>query len=183
MTDYTIYDENNAPEKAKEALAASKKENGMIPNLHGVMAEAPGLLEGYLKLHQLALDSSFSKEELTVVWQAINVEHNCHYCVPAHTAIAKSMEVDDELIDALRDEQPIQDSKLSTLRDTVLSMTRNRGYVDEEVLNKFFDAGYGRQQLLEIVLVLSQKVMSNYTNHLAETPLDAPFKKFDWSKS
>lgn len=53
------------------------------------MAEAPGLLEGYQRLHQLFLDSSFDDEEVTVVWQTINVEHACHYCVPAHTGIAK----------------------------------------------------------------------------------------------
>ena len=47
-------------------------------------------------------------------------------------------------------------------------------------LNKFYEAGYGQQQVLEIILALSQKVMSNYVNHIAETPVDDAFKKFDW---
>jgi len=57
-------------------------------------------------------------------------------------------------------------------------MTRNRGVIDESELEEFYSAGYGNQQLLEIVLGLAQKVMSNYTNHLADTPVDQPFKKF-----
>jgi len=34
-----------------------------------------------------------------------------------------------------------------------------------------------------VILGLSQKVMSNYTNHLAETPVDEAFKGFAWEKA
>lgn len=50
-------------------------------------------------------------------------------------------------------------------------------------MTAFFDAGYNNRQVLEVILVLSQKVMSNYINHIAETPIDEPFKKFSWSKT
>ncbi|WP_137167409.1 carboxymuconolactone decarboxylase family protein [Salinimonas lutimaris] len=183
MTDFTLYDESNAPEKSKALLGESQKAFGMIPNLHAVMAEAPALLEGYQKLHELAQQTSFNKEELTVVWQTINVEHNCHYCVPAHTAIAKNMGVDDDLINELRDDKTLSDSKLNVLKQATLSLTRNRGYIDDDILSEFFNVGYGNQQVLEIIAILAQKVMSNYTNHLADTPVDAPFKKFDWQKA
>ncbi len=182
MTDFTLYDESNAPEKSKPLLKESQKAFGMIPNLHAVMAEAPTLLEGYQKLHELAQQTSFNKEELTVVWQTVNVEHDCHYCVPAHTGIAKSMQVDDNLIQELRDDKTLSDAKLNTLKNTVLALTRGRGNVEQSVINEFFDAGYAQQQLLEIIVILAQKVMSNYTNHLADTPVDEPFKKFAWSR-
>ena len=67
----------------------------MIPGLHAVMAEAPGLLEAYQRVHELFVSSSFDKDEITVVWQSINVENACHYCVPVHTGVAKKMGVDD----------------------------------------------------------------------------------------
>ena len=92
MSDFKIHDLESASEEAKPLLEASKKTFGRLPSLHGVMAEAPGLLEGYQTLHRLFQDSSFDAEELTVVWQTINVEHECHYCVPAHTGIAKSID-------------------------------------------------------------------------------------------
>ena len=118
-----------------------------------------------------------------MVWQAINVEHECHYCVPAHTAIAKSMEVDDALIDALRDETPLPSDRLEALRTFTLALVRGRGHVDQADLSAFFAAGYGHRQVLEIVLGISQKVMSNYINHLAETPVDKPFEAFAWEKA
>lgn len=154
----------------------------MIPGLHGVLAASPQLLQAYQTLHELFTQTSFNDEELTVVWQAINVEHSCHYCVPAHTGIVKMMKVDDTIIDALRDETPLENPKLEALRTMTLSVVRNRGNVSAEDLEAFYTAGYGEKQVLEIILGLSQKVISNYTNHIANTPVDAGFQKFDWEK-
>ena len=180
MTDFKIFDQNNAPEKSRGFLEKSIKGFGMIPNLHGVMAAAPGLLEGYQKLHQLAGETSFSKEELTVVWQTINVEHACHYCVPAHTAIAHSMKIEPAITEALRNETPLPTEKLEALRNFTLDLARSRGTVTNEATYQFLKAGFDQQNILEIVLILAQKVMSNYTNHLAETPIDEPFQSFSW---
>ena len=180
MADFMRHDRQTAPEDSKPLLENSVKDFGMIPNLHAVMAEAPGLLEGYQHLHALFLDTSFSAEEQTVVWQSINVEHGCHYCVPAHTAIAKQMDVDDAITDALRDETELPTARLEALRDFTLRVVRQRGEVSDDAVQAFLDAGYTRRQLLEVVLGVSQKVMSNYVNHLAETPVDAPFQKFAW---
>jgi len=182
MTTLKIHNLETAPEGSKALLEKSLKSNGMIPGLHGVLAGSPQLFEAYQTLHQLFLDSSFNKEELTVVWQTINVEHACHYCVPAHTGIAKMMKVDDSITDALRNETPLADAKLEALRTLTLTITRNRGQVSQEELDAFYAAGYGEQQVLDIIFGLSQKVISNYTNRIANTPVDAPFQKFAWEK-
>jgi alkylhydroperoxidase family enzyme len=183
MTAFTLHDENTAPEASKELLIQSRKTNGMLPGLHAVMAEAPGLLEAYNFVHQQFMNSSFDKDELTVVWQTINVEHACHYCVPAHTAIAKGMKVDDAITDALRNETALPNARLEALRTFTLSVVRGRGNVDASEVQAFIDAGFTQRNILEVVLGLSQKVMSNYTNHLTQTPVDAPFQKFAWTKS
>ncbi len=182
MTAFTLHDQNSAPEASKPLLENSQKAFGMVPGLHAVMAEAPGLLEGYQVLHNLFLNSSFDADEKTVVWQTINVEHACHYCVPAHTGIAKSMKVSDDISNALRDETPLPTAKLEALRDFTLAMVRQRGELKEQQTNDFYAAGYTQQNVLEIILGLSQKVMSNYTNHVAHTPVDEAFAPFAWEK-
>ncbi|WP_292949138.1 carboxymuconolactone decarboxylase family protein [Olleya sp. UBA1516] len=182
MTTLKVHNIETAPEAAKPLLENSQKAYGMIPGLHGVLAASPELLKAYQELHQLFTETSFNNDELTVVWQTINVEHACHYCVPAHTGIAKMMKVDDAIIDALRNETPLADAKLEALRTLTLSITRNRGNVSQADLEAFYAAGYGEQQVLEIILGLSQKVISNYTNHIANTPVDEAFQKFAWSK-
>ncbi len=183
MTDFTLHTIESAPQQSKNLLQDSLKNFGMIPNLHAVMAEAPAVLEGYKKIAELFQNTSFNNEEITVIWLTINVEHRCHYCVPAHTAIAHMMKVDPMIIDDLRTEKPLKDAKLNALKTIVLSIVRNRGKVDSAEIEAFFKVGYNKQQLLEVVLGVSHKVMSNYINHLAETPVDEAFAAFVWSKS
>ena len=183
MTDFTLHDENTAPEGSKELLAKSKAAYGMIPGLHAVMAEAPGLLEAYQQVHELFVNSSFDKDELTVVWQTINVENACHYCVPAHTGIAKSMGVDDAITNALRDNTALPNARLESLRDFTLALVRERGNLDDATVQTFLDAGFTKRNILEVILGYSQKIMSNYTNHIADTPVDKPFQKFAWAPS
>ncbi|MEH6546913.1 MAG: carboxymuconolactone decarboxylase family protein [Sneathiella sp.] len=184
MTDFTLYTATDAPtEEGRSLLVNSKKKFGMVPGLHAVMAEAPGLLTAYNVVGDLFTDSSFDADEVTVVWQTVNVEHDCHYCVPAHTAIANGMGVSAEISDALRNETPLPNARLEALRDFTLSVVRNRGHVDDAGVQTFLDAGFSKRQILEVVLGVAQKVMSNYTNHLADTPVDVPFQKFDWQKA
>jgi alkylhydroperoxidase family enzyme len=182
MSNFELYNLETAPEAAKPLLEKSIKGFGMLPNLHAVMAESPVLLDAYQQLHELAQNASFDKDELTVVWQTINVEHGCHYCVPAHTAIANMMSVDAEITEALRNQSPLKSIKLETLRATTLLMVRNRGIIEQADIDTFYAAGFNKQNLLDIVLVLAQKVMSNFTNHLADTPVDDAFQAFSWSK-
>ncbi len=182
MTEFTLHTEESAPEESKPLLAKEKKTYGMIAGLAAVMAEAPGILEAYKVVGDLFKNSSFDEDELTVVWQTVNVEHDCHYCVPAHTWIAKNMGVSDEISDALRNETPLPNARLEALRAFTLNVVRNRGNVNDNAVQAFLDADYTKRQILEVILGISQKVMSNYTNHLANTPVDAPFMKFDWQK-
>jgi alkylhydroperoxidase family enzyme len=182
MTTLKIHSIESAPEASKALLENSQKAYGMIPGLHGVLAGSPGLLNAYQTLHELFVASSFNEEELTVVWQAINVEHACHYCVPAHTGIAHMMKVDSSITEALRNGNEMPNEKLQALHDMTLKMVKNRGQVSQEDLDAFYAVGYGEQQVLDIILGLAQKTISNYTNHIANTPVDEPFQKFAWSK-
>lgn len=180
MTTLKVHNIESAPGKSKALLEESVKAFGMLPGLHGVLASSPEALEGYKKLHELFQNSSFNAEELTVVWQTINVEHECHYCVPAHTGIAHMMKVNPELTEALRNTTAMPTEKLQVLHDFTLKIVRNRGNVSQEDLNSFYEAGYSERQVLDIILGLSQKVISNYTNHIANTPVDEAFQKFAW---
>ncbi|KIC35832.1 carboxymuconolactone decarboxylase family protein [Leisingera sp. ANG-M7] len=180
MTNFTMHDETTAPEASRELLENAKKAYGAIPGLYAVMAEAPELLKSYHAVHAQFVDSGFTAEELTVVWQAINVENGCGYCVPAHTAIAKSMNVDDAIGNALRDGTPLPNARLEALRDFTLTMVRDRGHVSEQDMQAFLAAGFSTRNMLGVILGYAQKVMSNYTNHLAHTPVDKMFQPFAW---
>lgn len=175
---FEVFTLDNAPEQSRPFLEKSLAGFGSIPNLHAVLAQSPAVLEAYQQLTGLFQKTSFNKEEITVIWQTINVEHECAYCFPAHTAVAHSMGVEPSVIEALRNKSDLPSEQLTVLQQTILSLVKNRGKVSEAELNEFMQAGYNQQHLLEIILGISHKVISNYVNHIAETPLDDAFKKF-----
>lgn len=158
---FPSHDLTTAPEASKPLLENSQKAFGRLPGLHKVLAESPQAYEGYQILHKLFTETKFDAEELTVVWQAINVENECHYCVPAHTGIAKVMKVSDEISDALRNETPLPNAKLEALRTFTVQLFRQRGNASEAQMQAFFDAGYDHRAVLDIVLGMAQKTMSN----------------------
>jgi alkylhydroperoxidase family enzyme len=103
MTTLKVHNIESAPEASKGLLEGSQsiRNDSRTARRFG---RSPGILDAYQKLHELFVNSSFNEEELTVVWQSINVEHACHYCVPAHTGIAAMMKVDEAITEALRNE-------------------------------------------------------------------------------
>ncbi len=61
-----------------------------------------------------------------------------------------------------------------------LATVATRGRPTAQVVKPFLEAGYGERQILEIVLAVSVKTISNYVNHLFDTPVDAAFKTWGW---
>lgn len=179
---FPSHDQDTAPEASKPLLAESQKAFGRLPGLHKVLAESPQAYEGYQVLHKLFTETDFDAEELTVVWQSINVENECHYCVPAHTGIAKMMKVSDEISNALRNETALPTPKLEALRTFTVKMVRSRGNVTEAEMKTFFDAGYSHRAVLDVILGIAQKTISNYVNHVAETPVDEVFQPLAWRR-
>lgn len=170
-----------APDAAKPLLEDSKANYGMIPNLHAVMAESPAHLDAYKHLHGLALEKTdLTPAERTVVWMTANVEHRCHYCVPAHTSIAQNEKIHPDVIEALREATELPDAKLEALRTFTLLVIRERGHVSDAEVDAFKEAGFTERHILDVLMILAQKVMSNYANAIFKTPVDEPFRKNAW---
>ncbi|WP_292894652.1 carboxymuconolactone decarboxylase family protein [Nitratireductor sp.] len=183
MSVFTLHTVDTAPAAAKGMLEQSIRDYGMLPGLYQVMASSPELLASYHKLHEMFEQTALSVDERNVVWMTINVENRCHYCVPAHTAIAKSQGVDDAIVNALREERPLDDPRLEALRQFTLILVRKNGNPSPAEVQTFLDAGFEPRAILDVLVGLAQKVLSNYTNHLADTSLDDPFKPFAWTPS
>lgn len=178
-----LHDENTAPPEARTTLSQVKKNYGFIPNLHAVMAESSTLLKTYTTLSQLFEETSFSDTEKQLILISISHENNCEYCIAAHSTVAHMKKVPEEVIDALRDNVPLLNEKLQILRQFVTSVIKNRGHLEEPEVNAFLGAGYTRTQMLDVLVGVSMKTLSNYTNHIADTPLDVAFQSQSWKKA
>ena len=108
--------------------------------------------------------------------------NDCHYCMAAHTLLAKGEKVPEDVIETARAVRSYEAPKLEVLRVFALNLVENRGWVAPEGLEAFLGAGFTKQNVLEIVAVIAHKVLSNYTNHIVDTPVDDAFKQFTWTK-
>ena len=183
MTTFTTHTVESAPEASKEILEGAQSGLGFVPNLLATMSEAPALLEGYTTLAGILNKSDLSETERQIVLMTNNRLNGCSYCMAAHTTLSQMGGVDETVIEALRTNTPIADAKLEALRTFAAVINDSRGWPTPEQLTAFISAGYKQQHVLEVILATSLKVMSNYTNHIAETELDDAFAKNVWSES
>lgn len=181
MTAFTVHDKNSAPEGAVEALAGAEQAFGFVPNLLGVFAESPETLEAYLTLGKLLGQTKLSETERQTMLLAISRFNECEYCVAAHSAIAGMHKVPQGVVDAIRSDRPIDDPKLEALREFTTAVVEKRGWVSDLDVESFLEAGYSKANVLDVILATSFKTLSNYTNHIAQTPLDAAFAATEWS--
>lgn len=179
---FTVHTIETAPDESKALLEDSQKRFQFVPNLHGVMAESPVLLEAYKTLADLYGKLEMSVLERQIVLLAINFENQCHYCMAAHSAIAQMEQMPADILSAMRDGLPLGDAKLEILRSFTAKMTRERGWVDDSDIKAMHDAGYTNQTIQEVIFAIGFKVMSNYMNHVAETPVDVAFQALAWTK-
>ncbi|MBW4689634.1 MAG: carboxymuconolactone decarboxylase family protein [Komarekiella atlantica HA4396-MV6] len=180
--EFTIHTIDSAPEDSKATLVHVEQTFGFIPNLEGIFAQAPALLKGSIALWDLFETTSFSPIEQQIIYLTANYEHECHYCMAAHSSLAKMIGMPAEDIQALRDGTPLKDAKLQALRHFTQRMIQARGWIEDSEIEEFLAIGYGQHQVLEVILGIAIKVMHNYTNHIAKTPLDKPFQPYIWSK-
>ncbi len=180
---YTVHTPETAPAAARETLAGAKKAFGFVPNLLGVMAEAPALVKAYTTLSRIFDETSFSPAERQVVLLTVSYENGCKYCIAAHSVIAGMQKVPSDVVGAIRAGKPIVDPRLEALRRFTAAVTKTRGGPSENDTKAFLNAGYTKAQVLEVVLGVGMKTLSNYTNHIAGTPLDDAFAKAAWSKA
>jgi AhpD family alkylhydroperoxidase len=173
----------NAVGQAKVTLEKAKELVGSIPNMYAVMVNYPELLETYLDgYRRFRKTSNFDAIEQEVVFLVISAANGCEYCVAAHSMIAGRSKVPAESVQAIRSGNKIADAKLSALAVFVRLMTESRGMPTNANVKDFLAAGYTERHILEIVLAISVKVISNYSNHLFHTPVDAPFAGHAWKR-
>ena len=181
MTDFATHTIDTAPDASKPFLQGAKNAYSFVPNLLGTMATAPALLEGYMTLAGIFDKTGLSETERQIILMTNNRLNGCTYCMAAHTTISQMAKVPADVIDALRNNTPIADPKLEALRTFAAVVNETRGWPSDAQVAAFLAAGYTRQTVLEVILGTSLKVMSNYTNHIAHTPIDAAFQANAWA--
>jgi uncharacterized peroxidase-related enzyme len=162
-------------------LAKAMAQVGRIPNVYARMANVPGLLETYLTGYgAFRQDSGFTPAEQEIVLLAISRANGCTYCVAVHSAVADMANVPIEVTDALRAGDPLPDARLDALATFTATMVDKRGLPSRADVDAFLAAGFEERDILQVVLAIAVKTLSNYANHLFHTPVDPVFAHRAW---
>lgn len=167
----------NAPESARDTLRAIKKGFGFVPNLMATFANAPAVLKGYMAMDAEFEKSSLSPVERQLVLLAASTVNECGYCQAVHsTILKKGLKAEPELVSAVRAGGEISDPRLEAFVRLTKELVSERGRLSEATKAAFLAQGYKEEQLLEVILGIGLKTVSNYVDHVVGAEVDAAFK-------
>lgn len=173
--------ENDDDPVVAGTLGKIKSKYGFLPNLYARMVNVPALVDTYLTANNaFQEDSGFSPAEQQIVLLTISRFNRCNYCVAVHSTLADGAKVPTEVTDALRAGDPLPDERLDALATFTTTLLESRGLPSRADVEAFLAAGYQETDVLQIVLAIAFKTISNYSNHLFHTPVDDVFQARAW---
>lgn len=149
-----------------------KKKLGFVPNLYAYFGKNETALADYLHLQNRK--STLSAKEREVINLVTSQINDCRYCQSAHTAIGKLVGFTDDQIIDIRRASISFDQKFYALATLTQEIVEHRGRVSEETKENFFAAGYSEENLIDVVIIIGDKIMSNYLHALTNLEIDFP---------
>jgi len=165
-----------APASSQPIMESIQKSSGFIPNLMATMANSPEMLKGYLALDAEWDKTSFTPQERNFALLAASLENECGYCTAAHSTVAKAFQkVPAETVAAIRAGKPTGNQKTDALIALVREIVAKRGHASRATIDRFLAVGFTKTQVMELLMAVALKTISNYLDHINPAPLDAAF--------
>jgi AhpD family alkylhydroperoxidase len=170
----------SAPQRSKPALQQLQSAFGMIPNIAGAMATSPVLIESLVGLFGKVHGGSFTEPQVQTVLLTDAVVNKCSWAVAFHTALALKQGIDPADVQAIREGRLPKDVKLAALSALARAMIEKRGRLDDQDVDGFIAAGFGKDHALEVITIVAASTITNYTGSITKPPLEAPFQAHAW---
>jgi AhpD family alkylhydroperoxidase len=172
MTNFEVPTPEQVSPANQEIFGNLKKSLGFIPNIYATYAYSDHALGRYMAF--AGGKTSLSNKEKEVVNLVVSQVNGCKYCQAAHTAIGKMNGFSDEQVIEIRKGEISFDPKLNSLAKLVKDITENRGKTSTDLLQDFFDAGYNKGSLVDVIVAIGDKTTTNLLHNITEIPLDFP---------
>jgi alkylhydroperoxidase family enzyme len=180
MTTFPVHTKESAPEGSKPAMEQLQSAFGMIPNLIGALATSPVLINSLVGLFGKVHGASFTEAQVQTVLLTDAVTNRCAWAVAFHTTLALKEAIDPADVQAIREGLLPKDAKLAALSGLAKTMIEKRGHLDDEDIDRFLAAGFGKDHLLEVIAAVAASTITNYTGSITKPPVDAPFQAHAW---
>jgi AhpD family alkylhydroperoxidase len=145
---------------------------GMVPNLYATLAHSEHALGNYLAFQNAK--SSITGKAREVVNLIVSQVNECEYCLAAHTVIGGMVGFTPEQVLEIRSGRASFDAKLDALARLVRSIAVSRGKGDQALVNAFLAAGWTKENLVDVIVTIGDKVVTNYLHSTTKVPVDFP---------
>ena len=172
MSTFNVPKREEVSSKNQAIFDQLEKSVGFVPNLYAAYAHSENALANYLALS--GAKTSLTAKQKEVVNLAVSEVNECIYCLSAHTAIAKMNGFTEDQILELRGGQASFDAKLDALARLARNITINRGATEEAVIENFLQAGFTKENLIDTIVLVGDKTISNYVHRTTDVPVDFP---------
>jgi alkylhydroperoxidase family enzyme len=180
MTPYPLHTVDTAPDRAKQSLEGLRQAMGLIPNLAATMANSPPLLNSFVAAFGQFHGGSFTPGQRQVLLLTNAVTNGSTWAVAFHSTLALNEGVAPDDVAAIRDGAPPADPRLAALSTMTKRLIQTRGHVEAVDVSTFFDAGFGPDDLLEVITGVAISTMANYAGNVANPPVEEPFRAQTW---
>ena len=148
-----------------------QKALGFVPNLYAAIGHSENGLGRFLAYQNAK--TSLSNKEKEAVNLIVSQVNGCIYCQSAHLVLGKMNGfTDDQLLDIRKGKS--SNAKLNSLVQLAADITKNRGVANPVAVGEFFAQGYTDENLVDLVLQISDKTAMNYLHNLIQIPVDFP---------
>jgi len=172
MTNFTVPTRGEVSENNQAIFDNLQKGLGFVPNLYAYYAKNETALGDYLALQNRK--STLKAKEREVINLVTSQINGCKYCQSAHTTLGKMNGFTEDQVIELRKGSASFDSKLDALVKFTASVVENKGNATQESKDTFFEVGYTEANLIDVIIVVGDKVISNYIHNLTGFPIDFP---------
>jgi uncharacterized peroxidase-related enzyme len=145
---------------------------GMVPNLYATFAHSPTALGDYLALQ--SRKSSLKPKEREVINLVVSQVNACEYCLAAHTVLGKLQGFTDSQVIELRRGTASFEPRLDALAKFVHEVATHRGKPRDEVTAALLAAGYSAEHVVDILMTIGDKIITNYLHGVTQVPIDFP---------
>ncbi len=144
---------------------------GFVPNLYATIAYSENGLTRFLAYQNAK--TTLSNKEKEAVNLIVSQVNGCVYCQSAHLVLGKMNGFNDQQLLDIRHGKS-EDAKLNSLVQLASDITKNRGNANSDNVDTFFAHGYTKENLVDLILQVSDKTAMNYLHNLTKVPVDFP---------
>ena len=180
MQRFPVYTLDSAPDASKSALRDAQARFGMIPNLAAMMATSPVLIQSFIGIFDKVHGGNFTEPQIQTVLLTDAVTNASAWAVALHTALGLQAGLDPADVEAMRAGRSPSDKKLGALSTLARTLIEKRGRLDDQEIESFLAAGFGKDLLLEVITIVAASTITNYTASITRAPLEALFQEHAW---